>query len=149
MRRAGGRALFLPERRFVGLLQVVAALLAAAHVRRSRNAAATTTPWPLRHEGFSWGGKSNSLAQPARRAYLLAIKFAIKDTGMIFVDATATPPTLSNDDAEADCTIRLSEDRLTQLIDGRLSPTLAYTLGQIKVEGSLGVAMKLAGLLEG
>jgi putative sterol carrier protein len=63
--------------------------------------------------------------------------------------ATAIPPTLSNDDAEADCTIRLSEDRLSQLIEGRLSPTLAYTLGQIKVEGSLGVAMKLAGLLEG
>jgi putative sterol carrier protein len=38
---------------------------------------------------------------------------------------------------------------LVQLIDGRLSPTLAYTLGQIKVEGSLGVAMKLASLLEG
>ena len=89
------------------------------------------------------------MAQPARRAYVLAIKFAIKDTGVVFVDATATPPTLSNDDAEADCTIRLSEDRLTHLIDGRLSPTLAYTLGQIKVEGSLGVAMKLAGLLEG
>jgi putative sterol carrier protein len=40
------------------------------------------------------------------------------------------------------------DDRLSQLLDGRLSPTLAYTLGQIKVEGSLGVAMKLANLLE-
>src|ERR687892_595632 len=76
------------------------------------------------------------------------VKFAINDTGVVFVDATATPPSLSNDDAEADCTIRLSEDRLAQLIDGRLSPTLAYTLGQIKVEGSLGVAMKLPSLLE-
>ena len=64
------------------------------------------------------------------------VKFALNDTGVIFV-ATGTPPTLSNEDAEADCTIRLSEDRLAQLIDGRLSPTLAYTLGQIKVEGSL------------
>ena len=77
------------------------------------------------------------------------VKFAINDTGVVFVDATASPPVLSNHDAEADCTIRLSEDRLVQLIDGRLSPTLAYTLGQIKVEGSLGVAMKLASLLEG
>jgi len=77
------------------------------------------------------------------------VKFAIDDEGVILVDATQTPPTLSNDDGEADCTIRLSEDRLAQLIDGRLSPTLAYTLGQIKVEGSLGVAMKLASLLEG
>jgi putative sterol carrier protein len=77
------------------------------------------------------------------------VKFAINDTGAVSIDATATPPTLSNDDAEADCTIRLSEDRLEKLIDGRLSPTLAYTLGQIKIEGSLGVAMKLASLLEG
>jgi putative sterol carrier protein len=77
------------------------------------------------------------------------VKFTLNDTGVIFVDATRTPPALSNDDGEADCTIRLSEERLAQLIDGRLSPTLAYTLGQIKVEGSLGVAMKLASLLEG
>ena len=76
------------------------------------------------------------------------VKFVLDDTGVIFVDATTPPPTLSNEDAEADCTIRLSEDRLAQLIDGRLSPTLAYTLGQIKIEGSLGVAMKLASLLE-
>jgi putative sterol carrier protein len=76
------------------------------------------------------------------------VKFAIADEGVILVDARQMPPTLSNDDGEADCTIRLSEDRLAQLIDGRLSPTLAYTLGQIKVEGSLGVAMKLASLLE-
>jgi putative sterol carrier protein len=40
-------------------------------------------------------------------------------------------------------------DELEQLIDGRLSTTLAYSLGRIKVEGSLGVAIKLAGLLEG
>lgn len=77
------------------------------------------------------------------------VKFAIDGEGVILVDARQMPPTLSNDDDEADCTIRLSEDRLAQLIDGRLSPTLAYTLGQIKVEGSLGVAMKLASLLEG
>jgi putative sterol carrier protein len=76
------------------------------------------------------------------------VKFAIKDEGVILVDASQTPATLSHDDGEADCTIRLTEDRLSQLIDGRLSPTLAYTLGQIKVEGSLGVAMKLASLLE-
>jgi putative sterol carrier protein len=37
---------------------------------------------------------------------------------------------------------------MQQLIDGRLSPTLAYTLGQIKIDGSLGVAMKLASMLE-
>ncbi len=76
------------------------------------------------------------------------VKFAIDGEGVVLIDATQIPPTLSNEDGEADCTIRLSQDRLQQLIDGRMSPTLAYTLGQIKVDGSLGVAMKLASLLE-
>jgi putative sterol carrier protein len=76
------------------------------------------------------------------------VKFALDDGGVILIDARTPPASVSNSDGEADCTIRLSEDRLAQLIDGRLSPTLAYTLGQIKVEGSLGVALKLASLLE-
>ena|SRR5918996_5665495 len=76
------------------------------------------------------------------------VKFVIDGAGVVLIDATRPPATLSHEDGEADCTIRLSEDRLLQLIDGRMSPTLAYTLGQIKVEGSLGVAMKLASLLE-
>jgi putative sterol carrier protein len=88
----------------------------------------------------------NQLPQLASLGY--KVKFAIDGAGFVLIDATRMPPTLSNEDGEADCTIRLSEDRLQQLIDGRMSPTLAYTLGQIKVEGSLGVAMKLASLLE-
>ena len=76
------------------------------------------------------------------------VKFALDGGAVILIDASQVPATLSNEDGEADCTIRLSEDRLQQLLDGRMSPTLAYTLGQIKVEGSLGVAMKLASLLE-
>jgi putative sterol carrier protein len=87
------------------------------------------------------------LPQLAQLGY--KVKFALAGEGVILVDASRTPPTLSHDDGPADCTIRLTEERLEQLLDGRLSPTLAYTLGQIKVEGSLGVAMKLASLLEG
>jgi putative sterol carrier protein len=76
------------------------------------------------------------------------VKFALDEGGVILIDGTQSPPTLSHADEEAACTIRLSEAKLEKLIDGQLSPTLAYTLGQIKVEGSLGVAMKLANLLE-
>ena len=76
------------------------------------------------------------------------VKFDVDDEGMILIDGTVNPVTVDNEDAEADCTISLNADRLEQLISGDLSPTLAYTLGQIKVDGSLGVAMKLASLLE-
>jgi len=76
------------------------------------------------------------------------VKFDIEDEGAILIDGTVNPVTVDNDDADADCTISLNADRLEQLMDGSLSPTLAYTLGQIKVDGSLGVAMKLVSLLE-
>lgn len=76
------------------------------------------------------------------------VRFALDDGTAVLIDATKTPVVMSEGDEEADCTIRMSKDRMHQLIDGRLSPTLAYTLGQIKIDGSLGVAMKLASMLE-
>ncbi len=76
------------------------------------------------------------------------VKFDVEDEGVILIDGTVNPALVSNDDDEADCTISLNPGNLEKLIDGDLSPTLAYTLGQIKVDGSLGVAMKLASLLE-
>ena len=76
------------------------------------------------------------------------VKFDVEDEGMILVDGTVNPVLVSNDDDDADCTIALNAGNLEKLISGDLSPTLAYTLGQIKVDGSLGVAMKLASLLE-
>lgn len=76
------------------------------------------------------------------------VRFIVEPAGIVLIDATQTPPVLHQGDGEADTTIRIAEDKFEQLLDGRLSPTLAYTLGQIKVEGSLGVAMKLANLLD-
>lgn len=76
------------------------------------------------------------------------VKFDVENEGVILIDGTSNPVTVDNADVEADCTISLNADRLEKLIEGDLSPTLAYTLGQIKVDGSLGVAMKLASLLE-
>jgi len=76
------------------------------------------------------------------------VKFDVEDEGMILIDGTVNPVVVTNDDDEADCVISLNESNLEKLIAGDLSPTLAYTLGQIKVDGSLGVAMKLASLLE-
>jgi putative sterol carrier protein len=87
------------------------------------------------------------LAQLAGLGY--KVRFALDDGSAVLIDATQTPVVLSEDDGEADCTIRMSKDRMHQLIDGRLSPTRAYTLGQIKIDGSLGVAMKMASMLEG
>ena len=76
------------------------------------------------------------------------VKFDVEDEGIILIDGTGHPVTISNDDIDADTTIALNATNMEKLISGDLSPTLAYTLGQIKVDGSLGVAMKLASMLE-
>jgi putative sterol carrier protein len=77
------------------------------------------------------------------------IKFVLEDEGAVLIDATSMPPVIAaGNGGEADCTIRLSRATLEQLLDGGLGPMWAYTTGRLKVEGSLGVAMKLASRLE-
>jgi putative sterol carrier protein len=49
---------------------------------------------------------------------------------------------------EAVCTIRVSAENMEKLMAGALNPMLAYTLGKLKIDGSMGVAMKVAALLE-
>ncbi|RMD61496.1 MAG: sterol carrier [Alphaproteobacteria bacterium] len=78
------------------------------------------------------------------------ILFDLDTGGCIGIDATAHPPSLAPDMTadDADCTIRVSADNLRKLIDGSLNPMLAYTLGKLKIDGSMGLAMKIAARLE-
>lgn len=70
------------------------------------------------------------------------VQFDLGNDGQWMVDARSAP-SLAVDDVEPDCTVALSAENLLKLLDGRLDPMLAYTLGKIKVRGSMGVAMKL------
>lgn len=45
------------------------------------------------------------------------------------------------------CAITISMDNFNKLIDGKLDPVAAFTLGKLKVEGDLGKALEFAGLL--
>jgi len=76
------------------------------------------------------------------------VKFAFTEGGTLFINATQQPPVMSRDDAEADVVVSTSLDNMAKLLDGSLNPTLAFTLGKLKIKGSMGLAMKLAGLLE-
>lgn len=77
------------------------------------------------------------------------LRFDLGDDGVIDIDATQTPPALTDGgDDEPACTIRLTAENLQKLMDGALNPMLAYTMGKLKIEGSMGLAMKLASRLE-
>ncbi len=76
------------------------------------------------------------------------VAFDLGDDGVLAIDATAVPPALADPSIEADCTIRISAENLAKLMAGELNPMMAYTLGKLKIDGSMGVAMKVAALLE-
>ena len=76
------------------------------------------------------------------------VAFDLGDDGIIAVDGTQNPPVLEAEAGEAACVIRLSSENMESLMAGTLNPMMAYTLGKLKIEGSMGVAMKVASLLE-
>jgi putative sterol carrier protein len=88
---------------------------------------------------------SGRLAQAPKLGY--RVKFLLEEGGIVFWDGTGDRPQISDADGEADTVIRLSAENFAQLMDGKLDPTLAYMTGKLKVEGKLGVAMKINAML--
>lgn len=86
------------------------------------------------------------LALSPKLGYL--IKFDLKGEGTILLDGTEAPPVISAEDGEADTTLTLSMENMERMVGGQLDPTLAFMTGKLKVDGSMGVALKLASLLE-
>jgi putative sterol carrier protein len=80
------------------------------------------------------------------------VRFDLTDLeGSILLDATgggAPSVEPADGEEEADTVLRLSAADLEKLMRGKLSPMLAFSTGKLRVEGSKGVAMKLASLLD-
>ena len=74
------------------------------------------------------------------------IKFAFNEGGALYIDGKSKPNTVSNDDGPADCTVNVSFEDFAKLMDRKLDPTTAFMMGKIKIEGDMGVAMKLGRL---
>ncbi len=75
-----------------------------------------------------------------------AVKIDLKGDGFIFIDGTTTPPTVSNDDRDADVTLIISEENFEGLMDGSLNPQMAFMMGKLKIDGDMGLALKLGDL---
>ena len=88
----------------------------------------------------------------ALRSLGYRVRFDLTDTEeSILLDATGggTPSIeVVAAEEEADTVLRLSAADAERLMKGKLSPMLAFSTGRLRVEGSKGVAMKRASLLD-
>lgn len=64
----------------------------------------------------------------------------------ILIDGANGSNIVSNENNDADCTVKMTQDDFHALLSGRLNPMLAVMSGKIRIEGDMGVAMKLQSL---
>ena len=75
------------------------------------------------------------------------IRFDLGDDGVIFIDAAATPNTVTNEDKEADCTVGMTIADFESIASGDLDAMTAFMMGKLKIDGDMGIAMKLREIL--
>ncbi|SLN22312.1 SCP2 sterol-binding domain-containing protein [Pseudooctadecabacter jejudonensis] len=70
-------------------------------------------------------------------------KFDIEGEGAIIIDENGAR---AGDD-DADVTLSASAETFKAILDGEENPTAAFMTGKLSVDGDMGMAMKLAGVL--
>ena len=77
------------------------------------------------------------------------VKFALGDMGVVFVDTTQSPPVVEvRDLGNADVVLESTPEVMHGILQGTQDPNLAFLMGKLKIQGSMGLAMKLASILE-
>ncbi len=72
-----------------------------------------------------------------------SVKFVIEDEGSLRIDEDGA----RRDDGAADCVMTADADTFRGILDGDINPTAAFMSGRLKVDGDMGLAMKLGSLL--
>lgn len=84
-------------------------------------------------------GKANALGK--------TLKFDFGGEQLV-IDGTGDANQVSADDAAADCTVSVSRDDFDAMRRGQLDPMTAMMSGKLRIEGDMGVAMKLQALFQ-
>ena len=70
-------------------------------------------------------------------------KFDIEGEGAVVIDSSGARAS----DEETDVTLSADADTFQEILSGDLNPTSAFMTGKLKVDGDMGMAMKLATVL--
>lgn len=71
------------------------------------------------------------------------VKFVIEEEGAIMIDGAE----VRSGDEPADCTMVASAETFQGILEGDVNPTSAFMSGRLKIDGDMGLAMKLGTLL--
>lgn len=75
------------------------------------------------------------------------LKFDFGDDGIVMLDATQVPNVISTEDGDAQCTMEISLDNFMLMANGELDGASAFMTGKLKIQGDMGIAMKLGPML--
>ncbi|MBN8294251.1 SCP2 sterol-binding domain-containing protein [Rhodobacter sp. NTK016B] len=70
-------------------------------------------------------------------------KFVIENEGSIVLDGAG----VRESDDDTDVTLTASAETFQAIMEGDVNPTMAFMQGKLKIDGSMGEAMKLASVL--
>jgi putative sterol carrier protein len=77
------------------------------------------------------------------------VVFDFGDEGTIYIDSTQSPAEISNDNPDdADVRLITSLSTFEGFLNGSKDPNIAFMMGQLKVKGSMSLALKLNAVLE-
>ena len=73
------------------------------------------------------------------------IKFDFGD-GCVLINDTVSPPEVSNNNEDADCTITVSNEDFEKILNKEMSSMNAFMSGKMKISGEMHLAMKLSSI---
>lgn len=76
------------------------------------------------------------------------VKFDFEEEGIVFVDASGGDVIVSEEDKDAEVTLRTTVETFEKILNGQQDPNIAFMMGKLKVSGSMGLALKLNSMLE-
>jgi putative sterol carrier protein len=91
-------------------------------------------------------GLAGRVSPQGARALEASYRFDIDGAGSWRVESEGDRLVVGESDAPADCVIRADERTFLRIVRGEQSPMGAYMTGKVKVEGDLGLALRLRDL---
>ena len=75
-------------------------------------------------------------------------KLDFGDDGIVYFDDTQKPAVVNNDDKDAEVTLICDLGLFEGFLTGDQDPNVSFMMGKLKIEGSMGLALKLNTILE-